>query len=82
VLSSNSDGVVEALDSAEHEFGFSRLIEEIDQQRGRPLRAGLERIADAVPDWSGGQLRDDVSLLCLERIAQTTASTERRLIGG
>jgi sigma-B regulation protein RsbU (phosphoserine phosphatase) len=65
-----TDGVVEALDSAEQEFGFARLIDELDQQRDRPLRAGLEWIANAVRDWSGGHLRDDVSLLCVERIAQ------------
>lgn len=65
-----TDGVVEALDSAEQEFGFARLIDELDQQRDRPLRAGLEWIANAVRDWSGGHLRDDVSLLSVERIAQ------------
>ena len=64
-----TDGVIEALDSAEQEFGIARLIAELEQQRDRPLRAGLERIAHAVRGWSGGQLRDDVSLLCVERIA-------------
>ena len=49
-----TDGVIEALDAAEQEFGYARLLEEIDRQRDRPLRAGLDLIADAVRDWSGG----------------------------
>ena len=41
---------------------------EIDRQRDRPLRAGLDLVANLVRDWSGGQLRDDVSLLAVERM--------------
>jgi hypothetical protein len=41
---------------------------EIDRLRDRPLRVGLDLIADLVRDWSGGQLTDDVSLLAVERI--------------
>jgi sigma-B regulation protein RsbU (phosphoserine phosphatase) len=62
-----TDGVLEALDSADQEFGVARLMDVLDQERDRPLRVGLERIADAVRAWSGGDLRDDVSLLCVER---------------
>ncbi len=62
-----TDGVIEARDVAEREFGSERLIAEIERQRGRPLRAGIDIIADLVRDWSGGHLRDDVSLLAVER---------------
>lgn len=62
-----TDGVLEALDSADQEFGVARLMDVLDQERDRPIRVGLERIADAVRAWSGGDLRDDVSLLCVER---------------
>ena len=62
-----TDGVVEALDSSELEFGYERLAEEVERHRHLPLRAGLDRVADLVRDWSGGQLRDDVSLLAIER---------------
>ena len=62
-----TDGVIEASDDSEQEFGYERLIAEIDRQRGSPLRAGLDIIADLVRDWSGGHLRDDVSLLAVER---------------
>jgi sigma-B regulation protein RsbU (phosphoserine phosphatase) len=62
-----TDGVIEALDASEQEFGYERLIAEVNRQRDRPLRAGLDYVADLVRDWSGGQLRDDVSLLAIER---------------
>ena len=63
-----TDGVIEALDGAEQEFGYLRLVAEIDRLRTVPLREGLNHLADTVRDWSGGQLRDDVSLLAVERI--------------
>ena len=65
-----TDGVTEALNAAEQEFGYAGLVEEIDRYRDRPLREGLDLIADRVRDWSGGQLRDDVSLLAVERIGE------------
>ena len=63
-----SDGVIEALDASEQEFGYTRLMAEIDRQRDHPLRVGLDLIANGVRDWSGGRLQDDVSLLAIERV--------------
>jgi sigma-B regulation protein RsbU (phosphoserine phosphatase) len=63
-----TDGVIEALDDAEHEFGYVRLLAELDRLRDRPLRDGLDQLADIVGDWSAGRLRDDVSLLAVERV--------------
>jgi phosphoserine phosphatase RsbU/P len=62
-----TDGVIEALDASEQEFGYTRLMNELDRHRDRPLRVGLELVANLVRDWSGGQLRDDVTLLAVER---------------
>jgi phosphoserine phosphatase RsbU/P len=62
-----TDGVVEALDASEQEFGSMRLMAEVDRLRDRPLREGLDHVATLVQDWSGGRLRDDVSLLAVER---------------
>lgn len=62
-----TDGVIEALDAAEQEFGHARLMTEIARLRNDPLQGGLDVIADIVTDWSGGQLRDDASLLAIER---------------
>ena len=63
-----TDGVTEALNASEQEFGVTRLMAEIDRLRDRPLRPGLDVIADLVTDWSGGDPKDDVSLLAIERV--------------
>lgn len=62
-----TDGVIEALNASEEEFGHARLTSEIDRLREHPLGSGLDVIADLVTDWSGGHLKDDVSLLAIER---------------
>lgn len=64
-----TDGVTEALDAEEVEFGPARLMAEIDRARDLPLLEGLERVADAVRAWSNGGPGDDVSLLAIERVA-------------
>ena len=62
-----TDGVIEALNAHEEDFGQVRLLSEIARLRHRDLREGLDLIADAVRDWCGGDLRDDVTLLGVER---------------
>lgn len=62
-----TDGVTEAQDAAEVEFGAARLMAEIGRRRDLPLLEGLEGVADAVRRWAGGSSRDDVSLLAVER---------------
>jgi sigma-B regulation protein RsbU (phosphoserine phosphatase) len=62
-----TDGVVEALNDSEQEFGHARLMAEINRLRDHPLGPGLDVIADTVIDWSGGHVGDDVSLLAIER---------------
>lgn len=62
-----TDGVTEAQDTAEVEFGPARLMAEIERTRALPLLEGLELLADAVRRWTDGSPRDDVSLLAIER---------------
>ena len=62
-----TDGVIEALDAAEDEFGHSRLLAEIARWREQSLRESLDGIAVAVRQWCDGRIRDDVSLLAVER---------------
>lgn len=64
-----TDGVLEATDEADEEFGSTRLMALLERVRYRPLGEGLDLVADAVRDWSAGGLRDDVSLLAIERVA-------------
>jgi sigma-B regulation protein RsbU (phosphoserine phosphatase) len=63
-----TDGVIEALNESEEEFGHARLMTEIERMRDRPLWEGLDVIAEVVTGWSGGHLADDASLLAIERI--------------
>lgn len=63
-----TDGVLEAPDASDEEFGPARLMAELERLRDLPLREGLEMVADAVRDWTDGGLRDDVSLLAIERV--------------
>ena len=62
-----TDGVVEALDRSEDDFGHGRLLDEIARRREQPLRESLDGIAAAVRAWCDGRIRDDVSLLAVER---------------
>jgi sigma-B regulation protein RsbU (phosphoserine phosphatase) len=63
-----TDGVIEALDASEDEFGHARLLEEIERWRNHPLRDGLDGIAAAVRRWCDGRIKDDVSLLAVEKL--------------
>jgi len=62
-----TDGVIEALNESEQEFGHARLMTEIERLRGHPLRQGLDVIAEIIIGWSGSHLADDVSLIAIER---------------
>jgi phosphoserine phosphatase RsbU/P len=62
-----TDGVIEALNGAEDEFGLGGLLAEIVRWRDRPLREGLELVAAAVRAWCNDAVTDDVSLLAVER---------------
>jgi PAS domain S-box-containing protein len=73
-----TDGVTEAQDASEVEFGRSRLMAEVERTRDLPLAECLERLADAVRDWSDGGPVDDVSLLAIERVAPGPAAGSDR----
>jgi len=63
-----TDGVIEALDASEDEFGHPRLLSQIARRRQQSLRESLDGLADAVRQWCNGHIRDDVSLLAVERL--------------
>jgi sigma-B regulation protein RsbU (phosphoserine phosphatase) len=64
-----TDGVIEALDATEHEYGIDRLLAAVQRHRAQPLRQAIDEIAADVRRWCGGRLQDDVSLLAVEREA-------------
>ncbi len=64
-----TDGVIEAMNADDAEYGHPRLLDALARYRNLPLRAGLAAIVDDVRAWSGGRVKDDVSLLAVERLA-------------
>jgi sigma-B regulation protein RsbU (phosphoserine phosphatase) len=64
-----TDGVIEALNTEDAEYGHPRLLDALARYRDLPLRAGLAAIVDEVCAWCGGRVNDDVSLLAVERLA-------------
>jgi len=52
---------------SEDDFGHGRLLDEIARRRQQPLKEGLDGIAAAVRAWCDGRIKDDVSLLAVER---------------
>jgi sigma-B regulation protein RsbU (phosphoserine phosphatase) len=65
-----SDGVTEATDGLGRMFGVQRLLEAIEASRHRALPDMVAAINDAVCAWlGGGQAKDDISVLSLERTA-------------
>lgn len=58
-----TDGVTEAMDSAEEEFGESRLIETLSSNRDLPAQHLLDTIVQAVQQFSGQEQEDDITLV-------------------
>jgi sigma-B regulation protein RsbU (phosphoserine phosphatase) len=59
-----TDGVTEALDEADEEFGRPRLLEALDRGREVSLRQTLHHVVSQVREWQGGKAgNDDLSLL-------------------
>ena len=59
-----TDGVTEALDSREEEFGSARLLEILSGHRALPISETLEQVVARVREWQGSELGiDDLSLL-------------------
>ena len=63
-----SDGLVEALDPNQKQFGVDRLLNEINRTRTLPLKESVTSILQTVEDWSSPALpHDDISILAVER---------------
>ena len=64
-----SDGITEAADPDEEEFGMERLIDILRAERERPLGGVIEAITSAVGDFSQGLPQgDDQTLVLLRRL--------------
>ncbi|GLY74429.1 SpoIIE family protein phosphatase [Actinoallomurus iriomotensis] len=60
-----SDGVPEVSDPAQTRFGHERLIEILAAHGEQPVADVVLAVESALLDFSGGDLRDDVSMLAL-----------------
>jgi sigma-B regulation protein RsbU (phosphoserine phosphatase) len=60
-----SDGLTEAANAQDEEFGMHGLVEAWRQQRGRGARELVEAIAAKIQDHSDGPLNDDLTVLAL-----------------
>ena len=58
-----TDGITEAVDSRNDEFGESRLLDTLRANRGREPQAVLRTLVHAVQQFSGGEQSDDLTLV-------------------
>lgn len=62
-----TDGVTEALDERDREFGKERFLGAVAAARARSLDDSLEEVVARVRDWQGSEVgNDDLSLLAAE----------------
>ncbi|MBM3745239.1 MAG: serine/threonine-protein phosphatase [Acidobacteria bacterium] len=71
----HSDGVTEAVNAADEEFGEAALVALVRENRGLSAAELVERIIAAVQLHARGvQQADDVTLLVIQRAANTAAA--------
>ncbi|MBD3348178.1 MAG: SpoIIE family protein phosphatase [Candidatus Eisenbacteria bacterium] len=67
-ITAYSDGVVDACNEADEQFGEDRLIEVLRERRGAPAGRLIEDVVAAVQDHSGGAPQtDDMTLVVIKR---------------
>lgn len=65
-----SDGVTEAMNDAQEDFGIAGMLESLTSTQGSPLNDTVQEIRRAVGRWRGREgLEDDLTLLALEVVA-------------
>lgn len=67
-----SDGITEAASATGQQFGERRLQEIVEQNASNPLAEIQQQVLNAVHQWSGFELEDDLTLL----IVRTTGEGE------
>ncbi len=68
ILAIYSDGVTEAINSADEEFGEDRLVEVLHRTRDQPAEAIVLAIRNAVTQFAAGRAQsDDITLVVVKR---------------
>jgi len=62
----HSDGISEAINDEEEQFGLQRMIRTLTDTHDQSLRQTIDSLFQQVRLWSGGTFQDDISLLALE----------------
>jgi len=73
VMALYSDGITEAGESSQREFGEARLEAVLKQHAGEPLDEIRQHVLEAVRDWSGEELEDDMTLLLIRAAGARSA---------
>jgi phosphoserine phosphatase RsbU/P len=68
VLALYSDGITEATSKTGEEFGDGRLQAEIEKRSEKPLAEIQAGVLEAVRQWAGDELEDDMTLLMVRAI--------------
>jgi serine phosphatase RsbU (regulator of sigma subunit)/predicted enzyme related to lactoylglutathione lyase len=63
ILALYTDGITEAFNDAEEEFGEQRLIDSLRRHRRRPSRELLTAVLDEVQQFSAREQHDDITLI-------------------
>jgi sigma-B regulation protein RsbU (phosphoserine phosphatase) len=62
-----TDGLIEAFNPQEEEFGLGQLLENLSTTRSLALNESLKILAKCAADWHGSsRQRDDISLLAFD----------------
>jgi sigma-B regulation protein RsbU (phosphoserine phosphatase) len=64
-----SDGVTDAQDGSDEEFGEARLLDVLAAAAGQPSEIVIDRIFDAIDAFAGGTPQfDDMTILVARRL--------------
>ena len=63
ILTLYTDGVTEAFNGSQEEFGEQRLVDSLRRHRDRPSQALLKTILDEVQEFSAHEQHDDITLI-------------------
>jgi len=64
-----TDGVTEATNAEGEEFGESHLLDILARRARLPVAAILQAVVEAVQQFSGGELQDDITLVIARSVA-------------
>jgi sigma-B regulation protein RsbU (phosphoserine phosphatase) len=78
VLALFSDGITEATSARGEEFGEGRLQAEIEKHTDKPLAEIQAGVLEAVRNWAGDELEDDMTLLMVRAIETGEEATEAK----